>query len=76
MALSEFQIAYHKALTGHEPEPAPVVEPEPTVEPWTAEEANRHTREIEDRYFHIYEPTNTQRRVLHADARYGGDCSL
>ena len=76
MALSEFQIAYHKALTGHEPEPAPVVEPEPTVEPWTAEEANQHTREIEDEHFQIYAPTNNQRRVLYADTRYGGDCSL
>ena len=74
--MTEFERAYHKALTGHEPEPAPVVEPEPTVEPWSAEEANRHTREIEDRYFQIYEQINPQRRVLTAPRVYGEGCSL
>ena len=74
--MTEFQRAYHRALTGREPEPMPVIEPDEVLEPLTAEQVNARIREIEDKHFLIYERINQQRRVLHTDARYGGDCSL
>ena len=75
MALSQFQIAYQRALGQELRDPVPV-EPDEVLEPWSAEEANARIREIEDEHFQIYAPTNNQRRVLYADTRYGGDCSL
>ena len=64
--MTPFMLAFQMAL-GRKPDLESVVEPEPTVEPWTAEEANRHTREIEDQHFMILEPDRNQRRVLSCD---------
>ena len=72
MALTEFQRAYQKAITGREPEPMPLVEPDHELEPLTAEQVNARIRETEDKNFLIYEPTNNQRRVLTAPRVYGG----
>ena len=73
--MTPFMAAYRKAL-GQPAEPMPVVELDPELEPLTAEQVNARIRESENRIFLTCEPSNNQRRVLHTDTRYGGDCSL
>ena len=74
--MTPFMKAYREALGQAADLVSVPVEPDPELEPLSAEEANMRIREIEDKHFLIYTPTNNQRRVLTTAQTYGGHSSL